>query len=102
MIPELRETMARLSADIKEKFFDSVRSTWTTVQNFTPFRSSLSSIDDIEMERVVKITRTTNSSFFFQFILCFVGTFKGMHYKGLLLFLSPVFTERRNGKFEPR
>lgn len=64
MIPELRETMARLSADIKEKFFDSVRSTWTTVQNFTPFRSSLSSIDDIEMERVVKITRTTNSSFF--------------------------------------
>ncbi|XP_046649715.1 SEC23-interacting protein-like [Daphnia pulicaria] len=36
---ELRETMARLSADIKERFFGSVRSTWSTVQNFTSFRS---------------------------------------------------------------
>jgi hypothetical protein len=31
--------MARLSADIKERFFGSVRSTWSTVQNFTSFRS---------------------------------------------------------------
>ncbi|XP_057364485.1 phospholipase DDHD2-like isoform X2 [Daphnia carinata] len=40
---ELRETMARFSADIKEKFFESFRSTWSTVQNLTTFRSSMPS-----------------------------------------------------------
>ncbi|XP_032795299.2 phospholipase DDHD2 isoform X2 [Daphnia magna] len=38
---ELRETMARFSADIKERFFESFRSTWSTVQNLTTFRSSM-------------------------------------------------------------
>ena len=37
---EIKETMARFSADFKERFFGSVRSTWSTVQNFTSFRSS--------------------------------------------------------------
>nr|CAH0098150.1 unnamed protein product [Daphnia galeata] len=47
---ELRETMARLSADIKERFFGSVRSTWSTVQNYTPFRSSMPPSDDLDIQ----------------------------------------------------
>lgn len=42
---ELRETMARLSADLKERFFGSMRSTWSTMQNLS-FRSATSSVSE--------------------------------------------------------
>lgn len=63
-VAELRETMARFSADIKERFFGSVRSTWSTVQNLTSFRSSLPSSDETELERSVKKKRNLNIKYF--------------------------------------
>ena len=45
--------MARFSADIKERFFGSVRSTWSTVKNLTSFRPAVLPFDEAEMESAV-------------------------------------------------
>ncbi|KAI9562004.1 hypothetical protein GHT06_012969 [Daphnia sinensis] len=58
---ELRETMARFSADIKERFFESFRSTWSTVQNLTTFRSSMPSGYEEEPQCTQEDLDTSNS-----------------------------------------
>ena len=54
--------MARFSADIKERFFGSVRSTWCTVQQLTSFRPTVLPSDAAEMESGVRKSALINSS----------------------------------------
>jgi len=58
---ELRETMARLGADLKERFFGSVRSTWSTMQSLSfmtpsanddPLDATEEVPDDLEPENI--------------------------------------------------
>lgn len=66
--------MARFSADIKERFFGSVRSTWSTVQQLTSFRPVVLPSDAAEMESGVRESALISSSGSLLIIDCWTCT----------------------------
>ncbi|KAK7866472.1 hypothetical protein R5R35_014340 [Gryllus longicercus] len=51
---ELKETMARVGADLKQKFLDSVRSTWNTVYQIAMFHRSDTNALEQEVDKVIE------------------------------------------------
>ncbi|CAK9806747.1 Phospholipase DDHD2 [Anthophora quadrimaculata] len=51
---ELKETMARVGADLKQKVLDSVKNTWNSVYQLTPFHRPDNSALEREIDKVVE------------------------------------------------
>lgn len=51
---ELKETMARVGADLKQKLLDSVRSTWNSVYQLAMFHKQDNQTLEQEIEKVVE------------------------------------------------
>ncbi|XP_076245833.1 uncharacterized protein LOC143186201 isoform X2 [Calliopsis andreniformis] len=51
---ELKETMARVGADLKQKLLDSVRNTWNSVYQFTVFHKPDNNALEREIDKVVE------------------------------------------------
>jgi hypothetical protein len=59
IVSELKETMARVGADLKHRLIESVRSTWNTVYQLAMFHRS----DDQALEQEVDKVLQTELSF---------------------------------------
>lgn len=54
LILELKETMARVGADLKQKFIDSVRNTWNSVFQLAHFHKPDNNTLEREIDKVVE------------------------------------------------
>jgi hypothetical protein len=55
IVSELKETMARVGADLKQRLVESVRSTWNTVYQLAMFHRSDDQALEQEVDKVIHI-----------------------------------------------
>jgi hypothetical protein len=54
IVTELKETMARVGADLKQRLMESVRSTWNTVYQLAMFHRSDDQALEQEVDKVIQ------------------------------------------------